>query len=242
MKTKPQSKKSQPSEIITGLFSKAEAAHLIMDGSRHLHSTLLGSMDPCAQITAQMLQNKPGVYPWDLSSKATLLNLSKSSERLEVWQAICSATHFAQRSLNRDILKQILEELLTNSVFHAYKKLGSSDKYDRLLPAELNQEETVTISFAEQKSGLFLNITDHGGSLRFEHFTSCFARCYPKNKGQIPFDQKHEGAGLGLYMIFELASHISVTVDPGKQTSISIWIPQSEQFDPDHFSFNFFER
>lgn len=242
MKSQTHIQLPNPPNLVTGLFSKTEAAQLISQGVRHLHSSILGAHDPCVLTTEKLLQKKTGHYSWDLTSQSEELIILKSSERAELFEQICSKTEFGQRTQNRTSLRQILEELLTNAIFHAYKQTGNQDKYNRLQPANLSAEETISVGYAEQPSGLFLSVEDQGGNLTFESFSSCFKRCYSQSKSSIQLDQKHQGAGLGLYLIFELSTHVCVFVKPGHQTRFLVWIASSGQADPDTFSFNFFEE
>ena len=67
-----------------------------------------------------------------------------------------------------------------------------------------------------------------------------FKRCYGAASHQI--ESKESGAGLGLYMVFESATHMKVVVFPGKTTIVSCWLSDKPVDGSDYFSFNFFER
>ena len=242
MKSRLKKNGKSQSEVVTGLFSKAEAADLISKGIRHLHSSILGALDPCAQTTNHLLSSQKKCYSWDLTSASKVLRVTRSSERSNILDTICSTTAFGQRTQNRNSLKQILEELLTNAIYHAYKESGSKDKYHRLISAHLSQDEEVSVRYAENSSGLFLSVEDQGGKLRFDSIASCLKRCYSQTHHLVQIEQKHEGAGLGLYFIFELSTHMSVFVKTDESTRFVLWIASSGQADPDNFSFNFFEE
>ena len=133
--------------------------------------------------------------------------------------------------------------MLTNAIYHSYKNSDGSDKYDRREDAQLQSEECVLVRFAENLNGMNLIVEDQGGSLTLNDFQRAFERCYQRKNGrEIGIETKHSGAGLGLFMVFELSAHIHVKVEKKKKTCFSVWIPDSQQFDPDTFSFNIFEE
>ncbi|NBT58311.1 ATP-binding protein [bacterium] len=228
--------------VKTGLFSKQEGAEVILQGTRHVHSSLLGTSDPCWKITQELILGKSLSYPWEIGIETKPLVLKQSQKRNECFEAIASTTHFGYKTQNRDRLRLILEELLSNSLYHAYKNKKEEDKYDRLSSVTLAPGEEVRVFFGENSGGLHVVVEDHGGSLTFDHFSKCFNRCVHQTKSHIAFDDKHAGAGIGLYLVFELASHLRISVQRGKLTRFSLWLANSNQFDPDSFSFNFFEE
>jgi hypothetical protein len=82
-------------------------------------------------------------------------------------------------------------------------------------------------------------VTDSGGNFRFEQVAKSFSRCYGNSAQQI--EEKEGGAGLGTYMCFELCTHLKIVSVPGQLTAATCWIADKTAFDPDTFSFNFFE-
>jgi len=68
--------------------------------------------------------------------------------------------------------------------------------------------------------------------------SQAFSRCYGDHSTQI--EDKEGGAGLGVYMVFEAVTHLKVSVTPGVSTEFSCWISDKKHFDPEYFSFNFF--
>jgi len=226
----------------TGLFSKQEGAETILTGIRHVHSSILGVNDPCWKHTEASLAGFISCYPWEIAKPEDGIMISQSTKRSDCLELIASSTQFGHKSQNRERLRLVLEELLSNAFYHAYKNKERQDKYDRLLPATLMPGEEIRVSFGENASGLHLVVEDQAGTLAFEDFKKTFTRCFRQTQTHISFDDKHAGAGLGLYMVYEIATHLCVVVEPGKKTRFSIWLSNSNQFDPDSFSFNFFEE
>lgn len=232
-----------PGLLKTGLFSKEEASSFIRTGCAHLHSSVLGSQDPTVAISLNRLDGNSKNYPWEIAQTATPHRLTTSTERNGVIEKLVSTSLLAKRSQNRTRLHQVAEELLTNAFYHSYKNSDGSDKYDRREDAHLLSEEYVLVRFAENSNGMNLIVEDQGGSLTLKDFQRAFERCYQrKNEREISIEAKHSGAGLGLFMIFELSAHIHVTVERNNKTCFSVWIPDNQQFDPDTFSFNIFEE
>lgn len=228
-------------EVKTGLFSKQEGAEAIINNVRHVHSSILGLNDPCWKATEASFNGTILPYPWELSSPKVLL-ISQSQKRSECIEGLVASTQFGQKSQNRERLKLVTEELLSNSFYHAYKNQSKQDKYERLSNVTLAPGEEVKLSYAENRNGLHLVVEDQGGSLTFEDFRGCFSRCFFRTNKEFAFDEKHSGAGLGLYLIYGVTTHLSIQVEPGKKTRFSVWLAQTNQFDPDSFSFNFFEE
>lgn len=242
MKIRKNTINSENYQIATGLFSRKEAALKISDGVQHLHSTILGANDACVSITHDLFLKPGACYPWEICSPTSMNALRKSSKRQEAISQILTATSFGKGSQNRERLKTIAEELLSNSFYHAYKNSDGSDKYQRQLAVELDPAEAVSIGFKESANGIHLMISDKGGSLNFADFASSLKRCYSVAQHGNVMEQKSSGAGLGLFLIFENMTHLSISVEPSVRTTISCWISTSTSFDPDTFSFNFFER
>ncbi|NBX93028.1 MAG: hypothetical protein EB078_00185 [Proteobacteria bacterium] len=238
-KQKPQ---PQTDTLCVGLFSKMEAALKISEGIRHLHSTVLGLQDACVVNTQQLQKGVKAQYTWEINSFDKLDYFENSSDRHSIIQNIIETTQFGKTLQNRNRLQCVAEELLTNAFYHAYKSSQGQEKYLRQNPAQLTQPEAIGIGFKENKEGLHLVVEDHGGSLMFANLASCFSRCYaPKGQREL-IEQKGSGAGLGLFMIFENVTHLHMRVSPNQRTLISCWLSNMSSFDPDNFSFNFFEE
>ena len=76
--------------------------------------------------------------------------------------------------------------------------------------------------------------------LEFDKIQNNFKRCY-ESEGISQLEAKDGGAGLGLYVVFELATHIKVISHSDFGTLTQCWFANPSQFDPDYFSFNYFK-
>lgn len=226
---------------LCGLFSKKEAALRISEGVRHLHSSTLAQKDPLAKLTeAALRKDEFPTYPWEIKSEAKKTILASSSTRHQVIQKIIGDLGIETKRDLTEKISAVLEELISNSFYHAYRDKSGLSKYPRKSPANLEKQEQLSITYASQNTGIYLCVQDQGGRFPFEAVADAFSRCYGPNKEQI--STKDDGAGLGLYMIYEYSTHIKIELNTGKLTKTSCWVADKKNYDPDYFSFNFFER
>lgn len=228
-------------EISCGIYTKRKAAELIIQGCRHVHSTLLGARDMCFAMTQELVGGAtPKDYSWEEKAKAKTITIHSSKERHDVIrQAVAGLKSGPNRDMREKVLG-VLEELITNSIYHPYKDEQGAPKYHRSKPAFLTEKEWLTVRFYSDERGVYLSVSDQGGTLKFEDVRNAFSRCYGDQAKQI--DDKESGAGLGTYMIFESVTHLKITVQKGLSTEFSCWISDKKHFDPEYFSFNFFSN
>ena len=238
---KPLKMQKRAVEVLCGLFSKKEAAHLIAGGARHLHSSTLASRDTGARATTESIEtNTVALYPWEQADPKIASRISSSAQRYDFIREVLSRQSIASRRDLKERLETVMEELLTNAIYHAYLEPDGAPRYQRRQSVQLPENDAIEVEFAHGNEGALLTVTDRGGVLTFDHVARSFSRCYSAGMEQI--EAKASGAGLGIYMVFELATHLKIFLEPGKSTRIACWIAAPGSFDPDMFSFNFFER
>ena len=219
-------------------FSKKEAARVISGGQRHVHSAAEAKETADAKLVRDsLMENKVPTLSWEFS-QYTEWQLTSSAARQEAIDAIKAACKITRRELS-DKVSTVLEELLTNGIYHSYLSEAGVEKYPRKKPAELAPKEALKIRFGADAQGIYLSVTDQGGSFTFEHFRAAIERCYSEAARQI--ESKDGGAGLGMYMVFEIATYLKIETQPGKSTTISVWIPKSRDQNPQIFAFDYFE-
>lgn len=237
----PKSKNIILDTSAVGRFSKKEAANLIVSGCQHVHSTELGKKDPLVVISYQSItQNKTGIYQWENTNSSGKLYLTASNQRKILLIQILESLNIKISSSLGNKIYTSLEELFTNSIYHAYKKNDGSDKYDRKSTVELTPHEKITVEFARTANGVFASVRDFGAGLTFENLQSYFNRCYNNPASQI--ENKLGGAGLGLYVVFEFATHLKIVSYPNQGTLVNCWFAPPSVFDSNYFSFNFFKE
>lgn len=216
--------------------SRKVAGSLIAQGHEHVHSTSKAAeFSPI--VEKSLLSQTIPAFSWELTTFKELA-IASSSERNQVLQTIIDSSPSPVRREMHDKINLVFEELATNAIYHSYQSQGK-DKYSRRSPANLKENEKVVIHFAWGTGGLYLRVSDKGGTLEFSNIQNAFRRCYLGDKTE-KIESKEGGAGLGLYMVFEAVTHLKIEVVGGKSTTVSSWIAEKSRNDEDTFSFNFF--
>lgn len=228
-------------EIKLGHFSKKEAAQAIASGVRHIHSSTLKEKDPLVQTTLAKTEGKNVHYPWEQFTNASVIHLKSSSSQEVLNSEIVQNSKSFHGWSNRDRLQTVLGELTTNFFYHAFKDADGNDKYDRRKSVNLSGEELVHLQYSENAQGIFLRFEDNAGALNFNDLASRLYPCYQINR-ETKFENKHQGAGLGFYMIFEIVTHLFISIVPQQKTVVSVWLSPINLYQPEFFSFNFFEE
>lgn len=222
-------------------MAKRDAAKRIAEGCRHVHSSPLGRRDPGVASTEQALATGDVArYPWELAKSSTF-SLTSSDERHELIEAILGRFGHGWKREMRERVKSIIEELVTNAIYHSYRQADGTRRFPRKKTARLAPQEAVEVVVASGEGGVYLSIRDRAGNFNFDAVSSAFHRCYGSPAEQ-QIETKESGAGLGLYFVFEAATHLKVVNEPGKTAEVSCWIADKKNFDAGVFSFNFFER
>ncbi len=239
MKEALRSQNGQELKVNCGVFTKEEAARLIGGGAPHIHASEMKEKDPCLRSTGEILAGRKIKYPWETSGgvEAALKSSADRSSAIRKMTIECGLT--SRREL-KEKLESIAEELLSNAFYHAYRQLDGTPKYRRKETVVLSGNEVIFFRYACHNEGIFLSVQDRGGELCFEHISKSFNRCYGNQKTQI--ESKESGAGLGLYMVFEMVTHIRIDVKRNEKTCVSCWVPERRASDLTQFSFNYFEE
>jgi hypothetical protein len=231
--------KTEQSSI--GLFSKKEAAELIGSGLHHVHSSSLGIKDPLFKLTNDGIGSKSIVtYPWEIVTEPNKTFVTSSKNRKWIVQEILSLLKVKEASSLEDKIWTSLEELLTNSLFHAYHNHDGSEKYHRKETVELLPEEKILLTFQRGSQGIFLSVKDSGQGLLFNKIQKAFERC-TKFEDLSQIESKDGGAGLGLFVVFNLTTHLKIISGSLSGTEIHCWFADPSAVGQDHFSFNYFE-
>jgi len=226
--------------ITVGGLAKRDAAKRVAEGCRHVHSSPLGARDPVAVSTEQAIANgEVARYPWELAKSVTF-TLTSSDERHELIEAILGRFGRSWKREMRERVRSIIEELVTNAIYHSYRDAEGARRFPRKKTARLAPKEAVEVIVGTGEGGVYLSVRDKAGNFAFDAVSSAFHRCYGSPAEQI--ETKESGAGLGLYFIFEAATHLKVVNEPGKSAEVACWIADKKNFDAAVFSFNFFER
>lgn len=227
-------------EVLVGTFTKRDAAAAIAAGARHLHSTPLGHRDAGVAATEKSLAaGALAPYPWEPRANPSRIWIEHSEQRHAAVESLVKAHSSQLKRDGREKVESVLEELLTNAIYHSYRKDDGTAKYDRRKPVGLEQNERVELLYHGTREGLYIAVRDRSGLFPFSAIEKSFLRCYGAAEGQI--EQKDSGAGLGLYMVYEAVTHLRIVNVQGQFCETSCWIAYKRSFDPSTFSFNFFD-
>lgn len=225
--------------LLCGVFTKKDSVATIVGGCRHIHSATLGPRDPAAKQTQDALDRAiVPVYSWEQTPTAAPMILGNSADRAALIQEIVVSTGIAKKRFLKEKVTYVLEELITNALYHAYRNPAGKEKYARSSRVTLSSEEALTVRSQVTPNGIWLSVSDQAGSLAFKDVAMSLHRCY-ETKNQI--ENKEGGAGLGTYMVFDAVTHLKFVTIPGHSTVVSCWIADQRSYDPQAFSFNYFE-
>lgn len=113
----------------------------------------------------------------------------------------------------------VVDELATNAFFNAPVDASGSHLYahlDRRTPVVLPSERAVLLRIAWDEHRFGIAAQDRYGSLGRSTVMSYMKKCF--HVDESPIHDGPGGAGIGLYMIFNLVNHFVVNLEPGKRS------------------------
>ena len=144
-----------------------------------------------------------------LQKKEVLTRLSRFSSRLSGF------SQFAE------IVETIAWELMSNAIFNAPIHKDSGEKKYSALPRdqviELARDEYVDVEFGLQDDDLVLSVQDQFGLLQRTAVVNNLMRCQQKGHDQVKTSPG--GAGMGLFMVLNMASQLDLYVIPNLSTT-----------------------
>ena len=199
------------------------AALLRMPHGRHIAATHEGRFvtDPTTTVEIML-----GRRPWSVDSyisgaRVQVETVDGSKQRRGIRRAAQAfATEAgAGRRIGSAYLTAV-DELVTNGLYDA--PVGPDGEHlfmhlSRDVPVELGDAPPVRVELARNEHLLGVCVTDEFGSLRPEVALEFVAAGLEKERAR-PHD-KEGGAGLGLLLTLNCASHLSIHVAPGEHTS-----------------------
>ena len=124
------------------------------------------------------------------------------------------------RQISREIVN-VADELLMNAIFNAPVDAQGKPKFQdhpRNSPIAFTENETVDFCYACDGRHLAISVSDRAGTLPDSTILSYLK---PNLHGlPVPIENKPEGAGLGLSMVFNCATQLTFNIDPGQRTEV----------------------
>lgn len=160
----------------------------------------------------------------------TSLTLTTSRQKKEVLTRI---SRYAARQAGFNEFAETVEtvawEIISNALFNAPRE-GESQKYARLPRDEvvdLLDSEHVDVQFGVEGSRLALSVTDKFGLLSREAVVQNLYRCSLQGEDQVRTSPG--GAGMGFFMVLNLASQLDIRVKKDQTTEIICYINFSKR-------------
>ena len=117
----------------------------------------------------------------------------------------------------QQIFSDVVDELVTNALYDAPTDgNGRARCADRGRTVELAEGETIEFEMGATPTRIGVMVRDPFGTLAPGRVLDYLAKCFARGDRQV--DDKEGGAGLGLYYSFELLSHFTLSLNPGRST------------------------
>lgn len=119
-----------------------------------------------------------------------------------------------------ELVETVVDELVTNAIYHAPRTPTGEPKYarqSRREPVVLADDEVGRLEFACDGDYIAIAQIDPFGSLTQETVVSYLNRCLVHGPGPL---EASGGAGIGLYRVFQSLSKFIINIDPGHRTEV----------------------
>ncbi len=133
-------------------------------------------------------------------------------------------------------VRLVLEEVLNNAFFHAFKDAEGNDKYNIHDFTELEEAEQIRIEFGSSGVTAGFCVSDSVGTLTLQTI-------FHKLERQLNHDGLFDESGRGLYLCRILSSVTVINIREGKQTQIiALFDDRRRQKEPKPFIINYIPK
>ena len=154
-------------------------------------------------------------------------------------------------------ISNLTDEFIMNAIFDAPLDENGEPKYfyrDRNEEFDLEEHELPTLTWGSDGQSLAVSISDPFGRITRDKVIEYLTRCFENQNEMVRDDQELPGAGVGLFLCFNMVQKFVINVDPGKRTefigifdlknSVEEWMKTNKSF---HFfntnwASNFFNK
>jgi len=115
----------------------------------------------------------------------------------------------------------LIDELIMNAIWDAPIDEEGHPKYTSLPRQQvvrLKPEESVVVRYGCDGNFLAVSVTDLFGRLEYEVAARYLTKCFAHDENQIHLETS--GAGIGLYMAYNMVSSFIINVNPGHKTEV----------------------
>jgi hypothetical protein len=175
-----------------------------------------------AMIHHMAPQRSFGIDDFDLHDKTTI-TIQSSLQKKEVLTRLSRyAVRLAGFNEFAETVETIAWEIVSNAIFNAPVDRSNGQRKYIALPREqildLNEDEFVKVEFGVDGEFLVLSIKDQFGLLDRSTIVDNLVRCSQKGENQMR--TAPGGAGLGMYMVLNMASQLDFYVKPKVSTEV----------------------
>jgi hypothetical protein len=119
-----------------------------------------------------------------------------------------------------DELAEIFDELFTNALYHAPIEGGVRPNSTKDRSVDVTSKRAVTVTFAADPTTMVMAVRDEYGSLSADRLVQSIGRCFGGEGATV--NQGEGGAGVGMFMILQKASYLSLYIDTGRSTEVIV--------------------
>jgi hypothetical protein len=159
-------------------------------------------------------------FIWGVQPITARLSCSSEKEAL-LAQAEAFAKNLGVHSRLTSHFRTVADELISNALYNAPRDAEGKSRHSHLPRADkvtLQPGEEIVIKFCCDGQRLGIAAIDPFGSLTQERLLDYLAKCFRHGKDTI--QSTPGGAGVGLYYMFEIVSHLVANISPGKRTEM----------------------
>ena len=125
------------------------------------------------------------------------------------------ADTFAEKFGTSGDMKLILDEIITNAIYHAPTLQNGTEKYQEFMDVELEDHEYIYIEYGYDMEKYGVAVSDYQGRLTKETVL------YKINR-QITGEGLLDDSGRGIHMSRLFADRMIINIDPNKRTEVVI--------------------
>jgi CheY-like chemotaxis protein len=130
---------------------------------------------------------------------------------------------FQEKVGNVGELKLVLDEIITNAIYHSPQNDEGREKYGGFYEVNLKKDEFIYISAYMDKEKYGIAIVDYKGNLKKD--TVIF-----KLDRHINAEGMLDGSGRGIYMSRIFCDRLIINIDPGKKTEVLVINYRNENY------------
>jgi DNA-binding NarL/FixJ family response regulator len=160
------------------------------------------------------------------------LEVKTREDRVDVIESACA--YFRRfRALDTDVteIRLSMEELINNSLFHAFQKYDGTERYRAITFTHLSPSEQMVVEYGRDNSNLGISVSDNQGTLQPEVVFRHLAR-----------QQSDEGildlSGRGFFLTRTLSDHLAITIRKGVLTQTVALFAHKRAHSPKPMSIN----